>query len=354
MTIFSPCRSQYGTRSGTRAIVPSSFMISQTTPAGFRPASRARSTAASVCPARWSTPPSRARSGKTWPGWTRSLGARGRVDRDLDRVRAVVRRDAGRDALARLDRDRERRPERRLVAGPSSGRSSSSSQRSSVRQRQIEPAPVRGHEIDRLGRRELRRDRQIALVLAVLVVDDDDEPARRGCPRSPPRSSRRGFGAASLPPGSPAHRSREQPLDVLREHVDLEVHGIARRRAPTGSSPQACGARARPRTRLGEAGDRQRDALDRDRALLDAVAKKSGGVSMASRTPSPSGVADRRSADSVDMALDVMAARAARRRATRARCSPARETASPAPASPRRRRTRACRRRPRPRSGRRR
>ena len=32
----------------TRAIVPSSFMISQTTPAGMRPARRARSTAASV------------------------------------------------------------------------------------------------------------------------------------------------------------------------------------------------------------------------------------------------------------------------------------------------------------------
>src|SRR5437763_1384780 len=47
-------------------------MISQMTPAGTSPASRARSTAASVWPARTSTPPSRARSGKTWPGWTRS------------------------------------------------------------------------------------------------------------------------------------------------------------------------------------------------------------------------------------------------------------------------------------------
>jgi hypothetical protein len=49
-------------------------MISHTTPAGTRPASRERSTAASVWPARTSTPPSRARSGKTWPGWTRSCG----------------------------------------------------------------------------------------------------------------------------------------------------------------------------------------------------------------------------------------------------------------------------------------
>ena len=37
-------------------------------------------------------------------------------------------------------------------------------------------ATVRGHEVDRLGRDELRRDRQVALVLAVRVVADDDEP----------------------------------------------------------------------------------------------------------------------------------------------------------------------------------
>ena len=50
-------------------------MTSQITPAGFRPASRARSTAASVCPVRSSTPPGLAFSGKMWPGWTRSRGA---------------------------------------------------------------------------------------------------------------------------------------------------------------------------------------------------------------------------------------------------------------------------------------
>ena len=48
--------------------------ISQSAPAGDSPASRARSTAASVCPGRRSTPPSRARSGSTWPGRTRSPG----------------------------------------------------------------------------------------------------------------------------------------------------------------------------------------------------------------------------------------------------------------------------------------
>ena len=55
-------------------MVPSSFMISQITPAGVSPASRARSTLASVWPARTSTPPSRARSGNMCPGRARSAG----------------------------------------------------------------------------------------------------------------------------------------------------------------------------------------------------------------------------------------------------------------------------------------
>ncbi len=48
MTIASPWREQKVVRSGTRAIVPSSFMISQRTAAGFNPAMRTRSTDASV------------------------------------------------------------------------------------------------------------------------------------------------------------------------------------------------------------------------------------------------------------------------------------------------------------------
>ena len=57
-----------------RAMVPSSFMISQMTAAGLSPASLQRSTPPSVCPARESTPPALARRGKTWPGVTRSSG----------------------------------------------------------------------------------------------------------------------------------------------------------------------------------------------------------------------------------------------------------------------------------------
>src|SRR5215208_3037804 len=75
VTILTPCSAENFSRSGTRAIVPSAFMIAQMTPAGLRPASRERSTAASVWPARCRTPPGRARKGKTWPGMTRSSGS---------------------------------------------------------------------------------------------------------------------------------------------------------------------------------------------------------------------------------------------------------------------------------------
>ena len=55
-------------------MVPSSRMISHSTAAGVSPARRARSQHASVCPARTSTPPRCAMSGKTCPGCTMSSG----------------------------------------------------------------------------------------------------------------------------------------------------------------------------------------------------------------------------------------------------------------------------------------
>ena len=56
------------------ARLPDSSRISQSTPAGGSPASRAKSTAASVWPALRSTPPSLVTSGKRWPGRTKSVG----------------------------------------------------------------------------------------------------------------------------------------------------------------------------------------------------------------------------------------------------------------------------------------
>ena len=53
----------------------------------------------------------------------------------------------------------------------------SSAQRCGVSVRQMRPRPYFGHEVDLLGRRELGRHREVALVLAVLVVTDDDHLA---------------------------------------------------------------------------------------------------------------------------------------------------------------------------------
>ena len=139
-TIFTPCSSQYGIRSSTRAIVPSSFITSQTTPAGISPASRARSTAASVCPPRCRTPPSRARSGNTWPGRTRSPGPFVRSiatwivrERSCAEIPVAIPSRASTDTVKAVPNG----VSLRSVIWPSA----SSSQRSSVRQRQIRPRP---------------------------------------------------------------------------------------------------------------------------------------------------------------------------------------------------------------------
>ena len=237
MTSFRPCRSQYGIRSGTRAIVPSSFMISQTTPAGFRPARRARSTAASVWPARCEHAAVPRAQREDVAGLDEVVRRSTRVDRDLDRVRAVGGGDAGRDALARLDRDGEGGAERRLVA--LGHRRQAELVAALLGQAEADqPARVRGHEVDRLGRRELGGDHEVALVLAVGIVDDDDDLARCGCPRSPPRSVANGVDRLGRAHGRPY--AADEPLDVLREHVDLEVDLVAGLEARRGSSPRAC------------------------------------------------------------------------------------------------------------------
>ena len=149
-------------------------MISQSTAEGSSPAMRARSTEASVWPARLSTPPAAARSGNMWPGRARS---RGRVSGSMAALTVAARSargDARRHPSAGLDGDREGGAEvggvlvhhhRKLeLIAPLLG------------QREADQAPaLPGHEVDRLGRHLLRGHDEVPLVLAVLVVHDDDE-----------------------------------------------------------------------------------------------------------------------------------------------------------------------------------
>ena len=74
LVMTNPCRLANRFISGSRIISVgfSSETISQRIPTGFRPANRARSTAASVCPSRVNTPPSFARSGNRCPGRLKS------------------------------------------------------------------------------------------------------------------------------------------------------------------------------------------------------------------------------------------------------------------------------------------
>ncbi len=153
-----------------RAISPSSRMISQITPEGFSPAIRARSTEASVCPARTSTPPLRARSGKTWPGRAKIADRWPSVDGRANGVRPVSGGDAGRHAFARLNRLGKRRAKARGVL-LRHGKEAQMIGALLGQREADQPAAVAGHEVDGLRRHVLGGQGQVALVLAVLVVD---------------------------------------------------------------------------------------------------------------------------------------------------------------------------------------
>ena len=229
--ILSPCLRAYGTRSGTRAMVPSSFMISQMTPAGLRPARRARSTAASVWPARSSTPPGRAMSGNTWPGCTRSPGR----DSGSMATWMVCARSAAEmpvvtpGSSARLDRDGEGGLQARLVVARH--RRQVELAAALRRQREAdEAAAFLGHEVDVLGGGELGGHREVALVLAVLVVADDDHACPRAGRRAPPRWSRT---ARAAPPAPP----RGRLVVVVHRHQNPASASFSQVSPPPGLRP---------------------------------------------------------------------------------------------------------------------
>ena len=179
MPIFRPWRWAKATRSGRRAIVPSSFITSQMTPAALSPASRAMSTAASVWPARTRTPPSRARSGKTWPGVAMSVAPeRGSMATATVRARSWAEMPVVTPSRASIDTVKAVSWREELacaISGSPSGVEPLAGHREAD-----EAAAVGGHEVDGDGRRHLGRDDEVALVLAVLVVDKEEHPPVAG------------------------------------------------------------------------------------------------------------------------------------------------------------------------------
>jgi hypothetical protein len=101
------------------------------------------------------------------------------IYRDRDGVGPVVGGDAGGDPLAGLDGDGERRAVARLVVG--GHRRQAQLARAVGGDRQADQAAgVLGHEVDLLGRGELGRDDDVALVLPVLGVHQDVGPPVAG------------------------------------------------------------------------------------------------------------------------------------------------------------------------------
>ena len=210
---------------------------------------RARSTAASVWPGAHEHAAGRAPAAETC-----GPAARGRAGCVVGSIAAqngggaVRRGDAGARRLLGLDRDAERRVEPRgVLRRPSAGcRARRAAPR--VIGRQISPRPCLAMKLIASGVTFSRRDRQVALVLPVLVVDDDDHLAARESPRRRLRwrrtetATRRGL-AVLRHVAIPAFHVLREPVpdastrahDVLAEDVAFEIHRLARPRRRAGS-----------------------------------------------------------------------------------------------------------------------
>src|SRR5438132_641989 len=140
--------------------------------------------------------------------------------------------------------------------------------------------------------------------------------------RASPGSARRssaGRSATGAPSATPPALARsaalrpphaQHPLDLLEEHVRLQVHAVARlplteRALGEGVRDQGHGE---ARTATGE--DRQADAVDGDRALLDQVGGEGAGGAEAVEEPVAVARDPLQAPDAVDVALDDVAAHA--------------------------------------------
>ncbi len=161
-------------------MAPSSFWltISQIAPAGCSPASRARSTAASVWPGRRSTPPSLARSGTTWPGLVKSSATAAGSASSTHGGGPVGSRNTGSHILFRVDGDGVGGAVLVLVDRVHRQQAQPVADLAVQRHAQI-AGGVAHHERHEFGVAFSAAKIEIALVLAILVVDHHHGLARR-------------------------------------------------------------------------------------------------------------------------------------------------------------------------------
>src|SRR4029453_2485150 len=156
------------------------------------------------------------------------------------------------------------------------GRSSSSSQRSGVRQRQMSPLPwvamnaiasgvtngaaaVRSPSFSRSASSTTttKRPERMSSIASSIVVNGDAVSA----------------GRRSVAPGGSSPSAGDELLDVLREDVGFEVHRLRRVKVGERRRLERVWHECDGESAFRELGDRERDTVDGDGALLDAVAE---------------------------------------------------------------------------------
>src|SRR5215207_8388217 len=227
VTIFTPCSLENFSRSGTRAIVPSSFITSHITPAGLKPARRARSSSLRLASPLQHTARSRPKR-ENVARHLKVLRTRRFIHSNPAGVRPVRRRNSSRDPVPRLYTRGEGRTHTRSVV-PGHLRYLQAVYYLPGHRQADETAPVRRHEVYVVGRYKLGRHRQVTLVLPVLIVANNDHLAGFNLfydlldrtKRHPPRSSLASVNSCPTtataaaprtcrshrPPGSPGHLS---------------------------------------------------------------------------------------------------------------------------------------------------
>ena len=146
------------------------------TAASWKPARRARSVLPSVWPARTRTPPACARRPSMWPGRTRSPACvRGSTATRMVRQRSKA--EVPVSMPVRASNLTVKAVPMRLVLTDVCGSRCRRSHISLDMARQRMPRPWREHEVDGFRRRLLGGDDEVALVLAVFVIDEDDHAA---------------------------------------------------------------------------------------------------------------------------------------------------------------------------------
>src|SRR3954470_8530795 len=266
VTIFRLCLWQYAARSSARAIVPSSFWISQITTAGMSPASRARSIDASVWPVRSSTPPALALSGCTCPPTMMSSGPLlGSTATCIVCAWSCTLMPVVTPSRASIVTVNGVWCGVSFLAAISSR--PSSSQRSGGSARQIQPPACRVMKLIASG-----VTNWAAITRSPSFSRSSSSTTTTILPAAMASS------ASSMVANSTSVRGTldtlsHQLLHVLRHHVHLQVDLTAHIRLSQGRARERLGNQRDVERLVVDAGDREAHPVDRDRALLDRVAQ---------------------------------------------------------------------------------